>query len=566
MREAAISFEDVHYKYSGMDTWVLNNFNIEIPLRSVWLVVGPTGSGKSTFLYLTRGFHKEYGGDFDGRIYVKGYNLADLDFYTLGRKGIGCVGQDPSLNLHQLTVREEILSSPIYYNLPWDECIGLANEIIESFGLSDLVDKSPMDLSGGEMQRVAIAATLAMAKHLKGSDYGILLLDEPDSFLDSKGKKELIEILKRLQGFSTIVIATHRFEQYLDIADGITIISEGKNVLTGKPREVLYSEVMGRIIGYPFAIQVARELQQRGIISSNPITGEELSLEIREKIKAKPNKEFYTPKNRSNIVVYENLSYCYPNGSQAIYQLNGAIPKSSITAIIGNNGSGKTTLAKLTLNLLDKYTGTITLLEKDLKLYNRIELSQNVSYIAQIPKDMFVSDTVRRECELIPRFQGNSDFREHAIKAIKKAGLEQYIDNPVDTLSGGQSRLLSIAMTAFMTEAPLIILDEPEFGIDPKTWNMLFHFFSGFRENGKTVVMLTHTLDITLFCDHVIVMNNGKIVKAGHPFEIYEDKQLISEINLNRPSLYPLFRFIWANGRKPTDIKSFLKVFLTEVL
>lgn len=565
MREVALSFENVRYGYPRTDTWVLDGFNIEIPLGSVWLVVGPTGAGKSTFLYLARGFHKEYGGDFEGKIYVKGYNLADLDFYAIGRKGIGWVGQDPSLNLHQLTVREEILSSPIYYNLPWDECTSLANEIIKSLGLLDLADKSPMELSGGEMQRVAIAATLVMGRHLKGTDYGILLLDEPDSFLDSKGKKELVEILKRLRGISTVVIATHRFEHYLDIADGITIISNGKNVLSGKPREVVYNEATGRIIGYPLVVQIAKELQHVDAISSDPMTGKQLISEIIEKIKAEPNEKFSTQKNRSDIIVYENLTYYYPNGNQAIHNLNGAIPKGSITAIIGNNGSGKTTLAKLTLNLLGKYTGAITILGKNLKLYNRDELSHIVSYITQIPKDMFVTDTVRKECELVPRFQGNSDFAERAIIAIKRAGLEQYIDNPVDTLSGGQSRLLSMAVTTFMKESPLLLLDEPEFGIDLKTWDMLFQFFLSFRENGKSVVMLTHCLDITLFCDYIIVMNKGKVVKAGHPFEVYEDEQLITQIDLERPSLYSLFRFIWAKGYQPKDVTSFIKATLKEI-
>ena len=203
MREPALSFEQVRYRYSRTGTWVLDDFNIEIPSGSVWLVVGPTGSGKSTFLYLARGFHKEYGGGFEGKICVKGYNLADLDFYTIGRKGIGWVGQDPSLNLHQLTVREEILSSPIYYNLSWNGCTSLTDEIIESLRLQELADKSPMELSGGEMQRVAIAAALVMGKHLED---GILLLDEPDSFLDSKGKRGLIEVLKRLREIGTTII------------------------------------------------------------------------------------------------------------------------------------------------------------------------------------------------------------------------------------------------------------------------------------------------------------------------------------------------------------------------
>jgi energy-coupling factor transporter ATP-binding protein EcfA2 len=178
---------------------------------------------------------------------------------------------------------------------------------------------------------------------------------------------------------------------------------------------------------------------------------------------------------------------------------------------------------------------------------------------------MFVTDTTRKECELLPRFQKRPDFRERAMNAIKKVGLKEYIDCPIDNLSGGQSRLLSLAATVFMTESPLTILDEPEFGIDLRTWDRLFQTFLRLKENGKSVVMLTHWLDTTLFCDYVIVMNKGKIVRAGHPLKVYQDEKLMEQLGIDVPSIYPLFLFLWQKGYQPKDVASLIEATLREV-
>lgn len=558
---SALEFKKVRYRFPGSNTWVLKDLNLKIPKNKLWLIVGASGSGKSTFLHLARGFHKEYGGELKGRILIKGKELNDLDFYTINRMGIGWVGQNPALNLHQLTVKDEIQSSPIYYNLPWNECESITNKTMETMGISHLSLKSPNNISGGEQQRVAIGAALTMAKYSKDENCNILLLDEPDSFLDPKGKTDLLNILSKLKHEYTIIVVTHNIEHYAKLADGMTLIDNGRCIISGKLEQVLYDPAVQKYMGYPLFIRIAKKLQETGLLNSNPLRGEQIYKKIMNKPYQKRNHIQKSIKNKKEPAIeYSNLSYSYPNGKKALSNIFVSIPKGSITAIIGNNGSGKTTLAKTTMGLLKNYEGTIKILGKEAKKYPNKDITNLIAYTTQIPKDMFFMPTVLEECEIKPEFNKKNNYKFIAKNALKKVKLNAKGKNYVDELSGGQSRLLSIACTVLVSDPEIIILDEPEFGIDPKTWEALIDLFNDFKNKGKTIILLTHQLEITLFCDHVIVMHKEKIRGKGHPSEIYEDYELIRETNLVKPLLYPILKKAWKNNKTINNIEELLSI------
>jgi energy-coupling factor transport system ATP-binding protein len=559
----SIEFRNVSYRYPNCTENVLKSFNIQIPEGKIWLIIGPTGSGKSTFISLARGLHKIFGGDLKGDIFLKGKNIGKIDFYSITRMGIGWVGQDPSVNLHQLTVRDEILSSPIYFNLPWEECENLFEKVVSDFDIEHLLDKSPMELSGGEMQKVAIASALTMSNYSKNGT-GILLLDEPDSFLDPKAAKDLNNLLLKLkkQGH-TIIIVSHRISHYIDIVDGMTLINEGRNIISGNPLDVIYNDLIEKTMGIPLSIQISKELRKKGIINNFPITNNELLNSIN--ITAGNNKIEIKKNTGSPAIICDNLFFDYNSGKDVISNLNLTIPKGSITALIGKNGVGKSTLAKLLLGLLSPSKGNILIENKKISEYSRNELAKTVSYITQNPKDMFITETPLKECELSPKLLGLRNYKELAENSIKKADLEKVKNNSIDSLSGGQNRLLTLACTAFSLDSSILIIDEPEYGIDPKHWEEIFSFFREIKSKNKTVILITHFLEISLFCDFVIIMDNGKILKFDHPANIFSDKNLLEELDIDMPTLFPIFYKLWKKHIEIEDTESLVNELAKEL-
>ncbi|RLF38880.1 MAG: hypothetical protein DRN00_03170 [Thermoplasmata archaeon] len=513
----AIIFKDVWYRYPRVDRWALRDFSIKIDYEECVLIVGPSGSGKSTFIFLARGLHKQFGGELKGTIKLHGKSMSDLDFREITRMGVGWVGQNPALNLHQLTVYDEILSSPIYFNLPWDECERIARDMMKKLRIMHLADRAPSELSGGQMQRVAIAAALTMGEI--GGERKILLLDEPSSFLDPVGKEELVNLLSELKGEgATMVIVTHDIQTFLELADRMILIADGRKILEGDPDSVVRSEELDRTVGAPLSVKIEKN--------------ELLKKQVRARLERPADKAAEEP-----AIVLRDVHFEYPD--QKVFEgLSCEIPRGRITALIGNNGSGKTTLVKLALGLLKPQRGKIMLLGKNPVSYSAKELASKVSYITQIPSDMFIANTVREECGITPRELGVEKVDEVVENALQVSGLKKLEDASVDSLSGGEQRLLTLACTAFVTDAELLVLDEPEYGVDPNRWWQMFKIFEDLKGRGKTIVMLTHFMDATIFCDHIIVLADGRIVDEGSPAEVYR-RDRIKEARIKPPALLP---------------------------
>jgi len=244
-------------------------------------------------------------------------------------------------------------------------------------------------------------------------------------------------------------------------------------------------------------------------------------------------------------VQYSDVSYSYPDGTSALDGITLTLPKHALIGVIGPNGAGKSSLAKLTINLFDKYRGSIKLLGRELRQYTTQQIADTVSFITQNPKEMFITGIVREEAELLPKTRGSSNPRKKALEALHKAGLDDLANSSVDTLSGGQSRMLTLASTVFVSDSKIIILDEPEYGIDLGIQETLLNYISQLRAEGKTVIILTHNLDMTLLCDYIVLMAEGKIIKMGHPSEIYEDQAMLQRYSLDQPQLYSIFREAW---------------------
>ncbi|MFF2879343.1 energy-coupling factor ABC transporter ATP-binding protein [Gottfriedia sp. NPDC057991] len=258
-----ITFEKVGYTYQPKTPFehrALYNIDVTIPDGSYYAVIGHTGSGKSTFLQHLNGLLQPTEGiakidDITLLSDKKNKNLKSL------RKKVGLVFQFPEQQLFEETVEKDICFGPMNFGVSEDEAKKRAKDLIEKVGLSEeYLLKSPFELSGGQMRRVAIAGVLAMEPE-------VLVLDEPTAGLDPSGQKTLMDMFYQLHKEKglTIILVTHSMEDAARYADTIHVLQKGTTYLKGSPLEVFSYEKELEEIGLqiPLSLKFHQELNQK---------------------------------------------------------------------------------------------------------------------------------------------------------------------------------------------------------------------------------------------------------------------------------------------------------------
>lgn len=273
-----IRFEQVGFTYqpySPFEQRVLFDIDLEIKEGSYTALVGHTGSGKSTLLQHLNALLKPTTGTVTiGERVIKpesdNKNLKPL------RKKVGIVFQFPESQLFEETVARDIAFGPKNFGISEEEAKGLAQEYIQLVGLDEsFLERSPFDLSGGQMRRVAIAGVLAMEPE-------VLVLDEPTAGLDPQGRKEMMEMFDRLhrEKNMTIILVTHLMDDVANYADYVYVLEKGRLVKAGTPSVVFQDTawLQEKQLGVPTATAFAEQLQARGLAFEQlPLTADELA-------------------------------------------------------------------------------------------------------------------------------------------------------------------------------------------------------------------------------------------------------------------------------------------------
>ncbi len=261
MPEPIVSLKRVTYKYPGSQEPALRDLSLEIPAGQFCAVVGPNGAGKSTLAYALAGFVPHfYHGSLAGSVTVVGKQTAAIPLHELVLS-VGLVLQNPfnQISGARFTVREEIAFGLENLGIPRTQLADRVEAAMAQVGISDLADRSPMALSGGQMQRVAITSVLVMRPRL-------LVLDEPTSQLDPLGSKEVFAAIRALSadGATTVVMIEHKLEWVAQFADRVVALVEGMIVADGPPAEALGDEALPALgVGqtrYTLAARRARTL------------------------------------------------------------------------------------------------------------------------------------------------------------------------------------------------------------------------------------------------------------------------------------------------------------------
>jgi energy-coupling factor transporter ATP-binding protein EcfA2 len=517
-----IEFRDVTYSYPESEAPVLHNLSLKVEEGEFLLVVGASGSGKSTLLRCLNGLVPHFhGGVLRGRIAVAGHDpVAD------GPRGmssvVGFVIQDPEAQFVVDSVEEELAFAMENHDVEQAIMRKRIEEVLDQLSIPHLRQRSVHTLSGGEKQRVAIASVLTLQPK-------VLVLDEPTSQLDPQAAEEVLTTLQKLNtdlGL-TIVLAEHRLERVVQYADRMIYLpGDGDAPIMGTPEEVLT-----RIDLVPPLVQVARKLGWQPL----PLTIKAGRRFVPEVSFQAPVPTTGTPRTMSHhdtppVVRLSDLWFSY-NGKEALRGVDLAVRTGEFVALMGRNGSGKTTLLRHLVGLLRPRRGMVELWGEDTNHRSTEEIAQRVGYVPQNPGSLLFADTVRQELEYTLRSHGLRGANPELL--LRSLNLEQYVNEYSGDLSSGERQRAALA-AILVAEPELILLDEPTRGLDYRQKEILASFLSKQQEEGKTILISTHDVELAARCaDRVVILGEGEVVVDG-PTRIVMSQSMVFSTQISK--------------------------------
>jgi energy-coupling factor transporter ATP-binding protein EcfA2 len=516
-----IQFEDVTYAYPDSSTSVLRNLSLKVDEGEFRLVIGASGAGKSTLLRCLNGLVPHfYGGTFQGKVSVAGHD--PLAEEPRGMSAVvGFVLQDPESQFVVDSVEDELAFAMENHNLEQAVMRKRVEEVLDQLNIAHLRHRRINTLSGGEKQRVAIGAVLTLQPK-------VLVLDEPTSQLDPQAAEEVLTTLQKLNADLglTIVLSEHRLERVVQYVDRILYMpGNGKMPIVGKPDEVLKQVELT-----PPLISLARELEWRPL----PLTIKEGRQFARQlQLPAAEMQSFLAEQSddaERPAIDFHNLWFSY-NGHEALRGIDLSVREGEFVALMGRNGSGKTTLLKHLVGLLRPQEGRVELWGEDIIGKNAEDIARRVGYVPQNPGSLLFADTLRDELDFTRRSHGLETGNYDEL--LKSLHLGQYVDTyPRDLSSGERQRA---AMAAILVAEPeIILLDEPTRGLDYYQKRALVRFLSTKQEEGKSIIMSTHDVELVAQCaDRVVILGDGQIVVDG-PARTVMSKSMVFSSQINK--------------------------------
>jgi energy-coupling factor transporter ATP-binding protein EcfA2 len=511
-----ITISDLWFTYPATQHPVLKGINLQIPDGELCLVMGSSGSGKSTLLRCLNGLVPHFsGGSLAGQIRVNGVDPVMLSPSEMSQI-VGFVFQDPEAQFVVDRVEDEIAFSLENMAFSRHEMEARVGETLELLDLVNLRDRKLETLSGGEIQRVAIAAAVCLKPH-------ILVLDEPTSQLDPRGAEEVLQglvNLKQLLGL-TIVLAEHRLERVLPHTDQIIYLSDKyPQGLSGEPSQVLQQvELIPPIIGLakqfgwdpvPLTIEAAREKAKNSLESL---------------LKQPRRKSTRKDRNRTTgkIPFIEAKALKVNYGSvRAVRGVDLNLFSGEIAVMMGPNGAGKSSLLRSLVGLNQLEGGSVQVGGLDNAGRTVAEICQHVGYLPQDPNALLFADTVIEELLITLRNHGlqPSDNEYQPELLLQRLGLDRKADQyPRDMSTGERQR---VALGAIMVTHPrALLLDEPTRGLDYAAKLTLLSLLRGWRNEGMAILMVTHDVELAVqAADRIILMKDGLISAEGEPWKV----------------------------------------------
>ncbi len=527
--EVAIDIADLHFTYAGGEQPALRGVSLQVRRGEMVVVMGSTGAGKSTLAKtLNCTIPSFQRGELSGRIAVLGRPLEGLAVADMAGV-VGLVLQDFEAQLFATDVLQEIAFGLEQLGVPPREMDTRIREALGLVGLTGFEHRDPTTLSGGEKQRLAIAAVLAMRPPL-------VVLDEPTTDLDPLGKGEVFAVLAALrrQGH-TLVLVEHEIEA-AESADRIVLMRRGSVIADGQAAEILPRIELLREAGVRprdvDRIAAALRLEPR----CAHVSDLEEVLRRRGTVPHRPLAPA-TPRDERPFLEVDRVSYAYAGGAAALRDVSLRIDPGEFVALIGHNGSGKTTLAKLLNGLLRPAAGEVRLRGTDIAELPLSRVAGEVGYVFQDPDQQIFAASVREEVRFGPFNLGvrEPELSERVAGALAAVGLSGIEEADPFLLGKGQRQRLAVA--ALLAQRPqLLILDEPTTGLDFTEQSHMMQLVASLRRQGITLVVITHSPWVVAeYAERGILLSGGSVLFDGPLRALFAQEDLLLRSHFRVP-------------------------------
>lgn len=554
--ESIVKMADVAYSYPNTEKKTLNQIDIEAPKGKFTVIMGKTGAGKTTTVLCLNGIIPQLNeGSLSGKIEVAGLDTSKYRIQTLA-KYVGVVMQDTSTQVFGSTVEEDVAFGPRNYLVPRQEIFRRIQESLRRVRLEGYEKRQTSQLSGGEKQRLAIAGILAMQPK-------IIVLDEPTSELDPLGREEIYTTINDLnkEQDTTILAVEHSSQEVCEKAEQLIVINDGRTVWAGNPREFFRDEHLvteNGIKPLPVA-SVGWRLLSAGLIEQGqvPLNVDQAYELIRALLSGRPI-HYRRPESAGvresaqseEIIRIENLSHVYDNGKKALENVNLSIKRGEFVAIIGQNGAGKTTLVKHLIQILLPTTGSVWINGENIKTKNSIELTKVIGYVFQDPDNQIFSNTVYKELEFgLKNIDIDEEERKRRIEqALALTGLTGKEEEHPFSLGKGERQMIAVASILVM-QPDILVIDEPTTGQDWAGINRMMSLVETLNQNGTTIVMITHDMDVVAkYATRTIVMTGGSVILDGETRNVFSAADALKAAFVVPPQCVQLSQKLSANG------------------
>ena len=523
-------------------------------------VIGPSGAGKSTLASVLSGaIPHHFRGELFGSTLVDGRDTCDVTLTDISRV-VGSVLQDIDAQMVASVVEDELLFGLENFGVPHDQIEDRIARTLDTVGIASLRDREIATLSGGQKQKVAIAAILAMRPR-------VLVLDEPTAALDPASSALVFDTLRKVREEGvTVVVIEQKVALLSEYCDRILVMGEGSLVLDGTPREVFaHADELRRIgVDSPRVARVYNSLARAGLVrgatpcltvpeAAGLIGGlvgpaahgsaraaddaRDAAFRIGSKHVAAPRPHAV---DASPVVSLEDVSFAYPGGTASVDHLDMRVYPGEVVGIVGQNGAGKTTLTKLMNGLLRPASGTVRMAGLDTREVPTSAIAAHCATLFQNPDYQLCKDTVLDEVAFGLTLQGvgEKDARERAAAVIARFGLPS--DEAPFSLSRGQRQMVALA-SVVVTEPEVVLLDEPTSGLDYRECMTVMDTVSKMAERGCAVIMVCHDMEVVSdFAERIVVMADGRILDRGGTQQMFGDQDLMRRASVRAPQVIEL--------------------------